>query len=238
MDLRQRVQHAILLLSFITLVLTGFALKYPDSWLGWIFSESVRRIAHRIAGVVLIASGLYHLFYLTYYREGRKLVRDIRPVRKDIFDLIDTLRYYLGRSPRKPQYARFNYGEKAEYWAVVWGTIIMGLTGLMMWFQVGVGRFLPRWFVDADTAIHLYEAVLATLAIVVWHFYSVIFDPDVYPVSWAFWDGRVSVEHFQEEHPLAWEEMQGSEAVAETQPASRPSEVEEAETVSHKGSPG
>ncbi|HYX69109.1 MAG TPA: cytochrome b/b6 domain-containing protein [Terriglobales bacterium] len=233
MDLRQRLQHAVLLLSFLTLVLTGFALKYPDSWLGWIFSESVRRIVHRIAGVVMIAGGLYHLFYLAYYREGRRLVRDIRPARKDIYDLLDTLRYYLGLSPRKPLYARFNYGEKAEYWAVVWGTIVMGLTGLMMWFQVSVGRFLARWFVDAATAIHFYEAVLATLAIVVWHFYSVIFDPDVYPVNWAFWDGRMSVEHYQEEHPLAWEETAQEERVGTSA-----AEPEEAEAVSHKGPPG
>jgi cytochrome b subunit of formate dehydrogenase len=77
-----------------------------------------------------------------------------------------------------------------EYWAVVWGTIIMGATGLMLWFAVHVTRFLPRWAVDVATTIPYYEAILACLAIIVWHFYHVIFDPEVYPLNWAFWDGR------------------------------------------------
>jgi cytochrome b subunit of formate dehydrogenase len=103
--------------------------------------------------------------------------------------------------------ARFGYPEKAEYWAVVWGTIIMGITGLMIWFKLGWFRVLPRWAIDVALAIHFYEAVLATLAIVVWHFYHVIFDPDVYPINWAFYDGQVSEELFREEHELAYEQM-------------------------------
>ena len=78
----------------------------------------------------------------------------------------------------------------------------MGLTGLMIWWKLDVTEFLPRWVVDVALTIHYYEAVLACLAIVGWHFYHVIFDPDVYPVNPACWDGRVS-EHWQhEEHPL------------------------------------
>jgi prepilin-type processing-associated H-X9-DG protein len=82
----------------------------------------------------------------------------------------------------------------------------MGLTGLMIWFKLGVFSILPRWSIDIALAIHFYEAVLATLAIIVWHFYQVIFDPDVYPVNFAFLDGRVSEEHYREEHELAYEE--------------------------------
>src|SRR6266498_994140 len=78
----------------------------------------------------------------------------------------------------------------------------MGLTGLMIWFKLAVFSFLPRWWIDIALAIHFYEAVLATLAIVVWHFYHVIFDPDVYPVNWACCDGKVSKHWQEEEHPL------------------------------------
>ena len=94
-----------------------------------------------------------------------------------------------------------------EYWAVVWGTIIMGVTGLMIWFKMDVTRFLPRWAVDVATTVHYYEAILACLAIVVWHFYHVIFDPDVYPMNWAAWNGKVSRHWHEEEHPL--EEVEG-----------------------------
>jgi hypothetical protein len=85
---------------------------------------------------------------------------------------------------------------------VVWGTIIMGVTGLILWFAVEVTRFLPRWAVDVATTIHYYEAILACLAILVWHFYHVFLDPEVYPMSWAWWDGRVNAEWYAHEHGL------------------------------------
>ena len=105
--------------------------------------------------------------------------------------------------------ARFNYAEKAEYWALVWGTALMGLTGIMIWAKVWVGDTLARWWVDVATAVHFYEAILATLAIVVWHFYQVFFDPDVYPMNWAWWDGKMPVEHYRHEHGLDVEAVAG-----------------------------
>jgi cytochrome b subunit of formate dehydrogenase len=202
LTLQQRIQHWALLSSFITLVITGFALAYPESWLGRAFGESVRRWGHRVAAIVLLATGLYHVYYLLAVKEGRRALKDLFPTLKDGFDIRDNLGYYLGLSSRRPAFARFNYAEKAEYWALVWGYIIMGLTGLMAWFKVGVGHWVPRWSVDVALAVHFYEAVLATLAIVVWHFYQVIFDPDVYPLNWAFWDGKMSEELYHEEHGL------------------------------------
>ncbi len=83
----------------------------------------------------------------------------------------------------------------------------MGLTGLMVWFKVEVFGFLPRWMIDVALSIHFYEAILATLAIVVWHFYNVIFDPDVYPLNWAVLDGKVSESFYKEEHELDYEQM-------------------------------
>lgn len=224
LTVNQRVQHWLLLTSFITLVLSGFALVYPDSWLTYLTgsSEALRRIIHRVAAVVMMVVGLYHLAYLALAHEGRQWVADMWPRLKDLQDVVQNVRHYLtGRTPR-PKIARFGYAEKAEYWAVVWGTLIMGLTGLLIWFKVGWFGFLPRWAVDIATAIHFYEAVLATLAIVVWHFYHVIFDPDVYPVNWAFIDGRVSVEFYQEEHALDYERRQQAEKEREEAERTRP----------------
>ena len=209
----QRLQHWLLLSSFILLVLSGFALQYPDSWLAWILgaNEPLRRAVHRIAAVVMLVAGIYHVGYLALTREGRDWVRDMWPRIKDLRDLIQNLGYYLGTKKARPRIARFGYPEKAEYWAVVWGTLIMGLTGLMIWFKLGFFSFLPRWTIDVALAIHFYEAVLATLAILVWHFYHVIFDPDVYPINWAFYDGRMSVELYREEHALAYEQNKENE---------------------------
>jgi len=204
MTVNQRWQHLVLLTSFIILVITGFALKFPNSWFAHTLGmgEHLRGIIHRIAGVVLIAAGVYHIFYLAAAREGQRLLRDIAPRPKDALDLWGTMRYYLGLSSEKPKFGRFNYAEKAEYWALVWGTALMGLTGIMIWAKVWVGDLLARWWVDVATAVHFYEAILATLAILVWHFYQVFFDPDVYPMNWAWWDGKMPVEHYRHEHEL------------------------------------
>lgn len=202
MEKTQRYQHLILLVSFIILVLTGFALKYPDSWFAamLLIQEGARSTIHRIAGAVLIGVSLFHVGYVIATRSGRKLFQDMMPTPKDALDIVGTLKYYIGLSHEKPQYARFHYGEKIEYLALVWGMLVMGVTGLALWFKVQVGHFLPRWTLDIATAIHYYEAILATLAIVVWHFYEVIFDPDVYPMNWAWYDGKMDVELYEEEH--------------------------------------
>jgi formate dehydrogenase gamma subunit len=204
MNCAQRWQHFILGLSFTVLAVSGFALKFPDSWIARLLgsNEPLRRWTHRIAGVVLLAVGAYHLVYLLVTQDGRKLVKDFFPGIKDVKDVLGAFRFLFGLSPNKPRFGRFGYAEKMEYWAVIWGTIIMGVTGLMLWLKLDVTRFLPRWALDVATTIHYYEAILACLAIIVWHFYHVIFDPDVYPVNWACWDGRVSEHWQQEEHPL------------------------------------
>jgi len=204
MTVNQRWQHLVLLSSFIVLVITGFALKFPETWFAHTLGmgENLRGIIHRVAGVVLIGAGIYHVFYLALAREGRRLLRDIAPVPKDAFDAWAAMRYYLGLSSQKPKFGRFSYSEKAEYWALVWGTALMSLTGVMIWAKVWVGDTLARWWVDVATAVHFYEAILATLAILVWHFYLVFFDPDVYPMNWAWWDGKMPVEQYRHEHEL------------------------------------
>lgn len=204
MTATQRWQHFILATSFIVLAVTGFALKFPDSWLAKILgsSEPLRRWSHRVAGIILLVIGLYHLVYLVATRDGRKLVADLLPIKKDAADVWQAVRYLAGFTGEKPKIGRFGYAEKMEYWAVVWGTIIMGVTGLAIWMKIDVTQFFPRWVVTVATTIHYYEAVLACLAIIVWHFYHVMFDPDIYPINTACLDGRVSEEFQAHEHPL------------------------------------
>ncbi len=221
MTTNQRWQHLILLSSFIILVITGFALRFPGSWFAELLGmgERLRSIVHRVAGVALIGAGIYHVFYLAVTREGRRLMRDLMPAPQDAFDAFGVMRYYLGLTARKPKLGRFTYGEKAEYWALVWGTALMGLTGIILWAKVWVGDLLARWWVDVATAVHFYEAILATLAIVVWHFYQVIFDPDVYPMNWAWWDGKMPVEQYRHEHELDSESPAGAEPPQEQKDA-------------------
>jgi cytochrome b subunit of formate dehydrogenase len=208
MTLNERIQHAAMFSSFILLVVTGFMLKFPDAW--WVipirqlsgrFFE-VRSITHRVAGVAMIAISLYHLFYVFFMKRGKQLGIDMLPRLKDAGDVWINLRYLTGLSKNKPLFDRFGYIEKAEYWALVWGVVVMAGTGIVLWFDnFFIGLFTKLGW-DISRTIHFYEACLATLAIVVWHFYFVIFSPNIYPMSTAWLTGKISEEEMAEEHPL------------------------------------
>ncbi len=208
MTLNERIQHAAMFSSFIVLVITGFMLKFPDAW--WVIpvrqmSEKVfevRSITHRIAGVVMVIASLYHLFYLIFTERGKGLLRDMLPNIQDVRDTVLQIKYYTGLSKTKPQFHRFCYIEKAEYWALVWGVVVMGATGLIMWFDNYFINILTKLGWDIARTIHYYEACLATLAIVVWHFYFVMFNPDVYPMNTAWFTGKLTEEEMANEHPL------------------------------------
>jgi formate dehydrogenase gamma subunit len=204
LSLNERVQHALLLASFITLVITGFMLKFPESFwaaplVRWEKDFPLRGLVHRIAGVVLIGAGFYHLLYLAFSREGRRDLRAMLPKAKDVRDAVQTVGYNLGYRREAPLYPKFNYAEKLEYWALVWGTVVMAVTGILLWGHNFVLEYFPKLVIDVATAIHFYEAILATLAIVIWHFYAVIFDPDVYPLKWTFVSGRAPEHEVREE---------------------------------------
>jgi formate dehydrogenase gamma subunit len=218
MTLSERIQHGALLGSFFTLVLTGFALKFPDAW--WVapirdvspFMFEIRGVMHRIAAVVMVVAGLYHLYYILGTPRGKQLLRDLIPVPQDIRDAINVLRYNLGISREKPQFGRFSYIEKSEYWALMWGTVVMAVTGVILWFDNTFLGILTKLWWDAAQTVHYYEAWLATLSIIVWHFYFVIFNPDSYPLNLAFWKGTLTEEEMEEEHPHELEEIRRREA--------------------------
>ncbi|MCX6617084.1 MAG: cytochrome b/b6 domain-containing protein, partial [Acidobacteria bacterium] len=192
MSLNERIQHLMLAISFIILVITGFALKFPESFwarpiVAWEGKWAVRAWIHRGAAVILISAAVYHLVYVLASRPGRRHWMQLVPLRRDVVEFFAAARQYLGGAPAR--LSAYNYIHKAEYWALVWGTIIMGATGAVLWFNDFSLRYLPRWVIDLSTIIHYYEAVLAGLAVLVWHGYSVIFDPAHYPMDWLWLDG-------------------------------------------------
>jgi cytochrome b subunit of formate dehydrogenase len=207
MNLNERVQHILLAVSFMLLVLTGFMLRFPNSW--WVshirdLSANAfiyRGLIHRICAVILVSVSLYHIFYVSFTKRGRQLIKDLLPKFSDLKDAIGIAKYNLGISNEKPKLDRFSYVEKAEYWALIWGTIIMTATGVIMWFDnTFIGLFTKLGF-DIARTIHFYEAWLAFLSIIVWHFYFVIFNPEIYPMNVAWFKGTISEEEMAEEHP-------------------------------------
>ena len=209
----ERLQHGLLVLSFVVLAYSGFALKFPDAWwavpFNWLGAgEASRRLVHRGAALLMVGIGLYHLGWLGLSRRGRSQWQAIRPNRQDVRDLGQMVRFYLGRAARGPAFARFSYGEKVEYWALLWGSVVMTLTGFTLWFNSLTLQMLPKWALDLATVVHYYEAWLATLAIVVWHFYWVIFNPQVYPMSLVWLHGYLSREAMAHDHPRELEERE------------------------------
>ena len=183
-----RIAHWLVIVSFPVLVITGFALKFPESpivhpLLLWEGRFALRGQCDRLAAVVLLASLGYHLTHLILNKKARHIMGHMVPRLRDLRDLQNMLSYNLGHSKTRPLFGEFNYVQKLEYWAFMWGTGVMAATGLVLWFNTLALRYFPNWVLDAATAIHYYEAILATLAILIWHMYAVIFDPDVYPMD-------------------------------------------------------
>lgn len=213
----ERIQHFALLISFTFLVITGFMLRFPDAW--WVRyirdlipnAFELRSLIHRISAVVMVSASLFHLYYIIFTERGRNLVRDLLPRVQDVKDAIGVFKYNFGISNEKPKFGRFSYIEKSEYWALVWGTAVMSITGIIMWFDnTFIGLFTKLGW-DIARTIHYFEAWLAFLAIVVWHIYFVIFNPDVYPMNIAWWKGTLTEEEMAEEHPLELEELKKRE---------------------------
>ena len=212
MNLWFRVAHWGIMASFPTLVVTGFALKYPDSWwakplLAWETHGGVRGGLHRTAAVVMLLATGYHFVHLALKKRDRSFIWAMIPTIKDARDMVDVFRYNLGLTKSEPKFAKFNYAEKMEYWAFLWGTVVMGLSGFLLWFNNFTLRHFAKWVTDAATAVHWYEALLATFSILIWHFYLVIFDPVVYPMDTAWLDGKISADHYRHTRPGYYREL-------------------------------
>jgi cytochrome b subunit of formate dehydrogenase/nitrate/TMAO reductase-like tetraheme cytochrome c subunit len=227
-------QHVLLITSFFVLVVTGFALRYPGAW--WVrglasvgFDEAIRSTAHRVAGVVLIVGSFWHVIWILLYRHGRKFIRDMAPGPRDVSELATNVGFHLGLTQKRARFARFGYAEKAEYWALVWGTALMAITGLVLWFPARAVDWFPAWIVAASQTVHFYEAWLATLAILVWHFFFVIFHPDAYPLSFTWMDGRMLEDTAEHHHPRWYAE---AKEAGEILSADRGPEKEESRTAS------
>lgn len=198
----ERLQHAVTAISFVVLVWTGFALKYPDqAWARPLLllegRYPVRSLIHRVAAAVFLMVSVTHLVSVIVNRKLREHWKEMLPNANDPREALANFAYNLGLGDSQPVRSAHSYVEKAEYWALIWGTIVMASSGILLWANNISMRLLPKSWLDVATSVHFYEAILAALAIVIWHFYSVIFDPDVYPLNTAFLTG---VSPKKEEH--------------------------------------
>jgi cytochrome b subunit of formate dehydrogenase len=211
-DIHQRLQHAILAVSFILLVLTGWPLHTygigASHVLVTLFGglEACGNV-HRAAAGGLVTACIYHLLYAAVLLKRRAMPPSMIPMPRDIQDFIGNLLFFLGLRRERPRFPRFSYFEKFDYWAVFWGVVIMVGSGLIRWFPETALKILPAWVYEIAYFAHADEALLAALAIFVWHFYNTHLRPAVFPMSWIFITGRLTLKELAEEHGAEYDEL-------------------------------
>jgi cytochrome b subunit of formate dehydrogenase len=212
-DISQRIEHIVFLLSFSVLGFTGLIQKFSTSPISdtLIFAlggiERVRTIHHFSAILMMIVSG-YHILALAYKVFVLRVRWNMLPIIEDVQHLFQDILYFLGLRKHRGYYGRYNYAEKVEYLAVVWGTLIMGLTGFMMWNPLSTTRILPGDFIPAAKAAHGAEAILAVLAIVIWHFYHV----HIKHFNKSMFNGKLTLTEMMHEHPAELAQLEAGQA--------------------------
>ncbi len=209
-----RLQHALMFISVIILIITGMPLKFPELGISKFIVIDVfgglenSTLIHRVGAVGLIIVGVWHLGYSVFSRFGRRDFFLMIPGPRDIKDFFHTIMFFVGRRSGVPKFGRFSFIEKFDYWAVYWGMVIMIGSGIIMWFK----EWFPKYLYDIGREAHSDEGLLATLAIVVWHFYNVHFNPDVFPMSWVWWHGQLTEDEMKHHHPLEYAEIVEAES--------------------------
>jgi cytochrome b subunit of formate dehydrogenase/mono/diheme cytochrome c family protein len=207
-----RIEHWVLTLSFGLLALTGLVQSFMDygfarqiiGFLGGI--ENVRLI-HHLSAIVMMLQTIYHLGTVGYRMLVERQRMTMLPGKDDVVNALQALRYNLGLAKSAAREGRYTFAEKLEYWAVIWGTVVMGATGFMLWNPIATTKILPGDFVPAAKAAHAKEALLAVLAILIWHFYHA----HLRHLNLSIFTGFLTREEVEEEHPLELERIRAGQ---------------------------
>jgi len=220
--LSDRVQHAVMAASFLVLALTGLPQRYIyrnnrylDDLIDLLGGLEAVRVVHRAAATVLMLVTVYHLLAVAHRLLVRRVSLSMLPRYQDVVDALGAVRYNLGLAAERPRTDRYTWEEKVEYWSLVWGTIVMIATGFMLWNPVATARFLPGQWIPAAQVVHGGEAVLAILAVLVWHFYSV----HLRHLNRAMLTGSMTEDEMADEHPLELERIKAGLAHPAPDPA-------------------
>ena len=207
--LNQRIQHIIFFVSFILLAYTGFPLKFPDEWWSRLMIASVggfdnRTLIHHYSGLVMIGVSIYHVIYHVIIEKPRF---DVLFNLKDVQDFKQQMLYFLRYTNEHPRFGRYTWKQKFEYFGAGFGAVVMGVTGLILWYPFEVMKYLPLAVVQISYLFHTWEAVLASLAVFIGHFYDEHFGK--FPnMSWI--TGNIPEEEIKHEHRAEYEDIMRS----------------------------
>ncbi len=228
--LNQRIEHIVLMVTFTALAVTGLAQRYYSAgWAEWVIMNlggiAYTRLVHRAFALLFVLSTVYHFSYVGYSLFVRHARASMVPTLKDFRDVVAVVRYSFGFTGAKPEFGRFDYRQKFEYWGLIFGSTVIIITGFFLAFPTVVTRVLPGQVIAASVEFHGYEATLAVLTIVVWHLYDVILKPGIFPADTSIFTGRISRKRMAEEHSLEYLELAGTQPKDEAAPvaAEKPS---------------
>ncbi len=228
-DRIDRVMHAFLMTTFIGCAITGLPPLFSDH--GWAAALArffggfeMSALIHRVCAGVMITVWSLHvvrLFYNAIRRTGFLAMvwgpDSMVPQPQDAFDLWNHLKWFVGKGPR-PQFDRWTYWEKFDYWAVFWGMAIIGGSGLVLWFPSQFAAFLPGWIFNVATVVHGEEALLAVGFIFTIHFFNGHLRPEKFPMDLVIFTGRVPEHELKDERPAEYRRLvsEGRLAAIET----------------------
>jgi cytochrome b subunit of formate dehydrogenase len=215
-----RALHALMIVSFMALAVTGMSLKFSyTSWAAFLSRGlggfETAGFIHRAAAVLMFGLFAAHLFDLNRKRQrdhGGSFVKMLLGPdsmllgKRDLQEFVGSIKWFVGVGPR-PRYGRWTYWEKFDYFAVFWGIFVIGATGLMLWFPVFFTRFLPGWLINVATIIHSDEALLATGFIFTVHFFNTHLRPEKFPMDTVVFTGRMPVAEFKRDKPAEYEAL-------------------------------
>ncbi|MBK8975337.1 MAG: cytochrome b/b6 domain-containing protein [Planctomycetes bacterium] len=230
----QRLEHLLGAVSFILLLLTGLPQKFWESdWATSLIATmggiDMVRNTHRIVGLVFAALCVLHVgIAILKILSGRSQASMV-PQKQDFRDALQNLQYYFGLRKRPPQFDRFDYKQKFEYWGMLVGSAVMIVSGFVLFFPTIFAAFLPGQLIPAAKMAHSYEAMMAFLTIVVWHLYGALFNPDCAPLDKSIFTGRISVARMKHEHALEWAREADRLEVVELQDAAEGASDRDAE---------
>ncbi|MGZ4149925.1 MAG: formate dehydrogenase subunit gamma [Actinomycetota bacterium] len=219
----QRATHALLALSVFGLVLTGMPLRYPNAlWAQPLFffwrSEAAAAAVHKFCAVLFFGSGAMHVVTIlgglfTRRIKLRQLFGpdSILPNPRDVRNINRHIKYLKGKGAR-PDYGRFAFWEKFDYLAEIWGLLVIGLSGLIMWFPARSATYLPGWIVNAALIFHGYEAILAMAFLFTVHCYTTHLRPEVVPVDPVIFTGEIPLYEVRERYPGWYRRLSASGA--------------------------
>lgn len=218
-DRSQVRQHQLLMISTGLLILTGLPLRYANTAVvkaiaPWLGGAEMAGAVHRVAAVGLLVVAIWHVVYLIGRRRRGQLSWSMAPARQDLVDIKETVQFLLGRRETEPQHDRYSVIEKFEYWAVLWGSAVMLLSGVVLWFPVRAAALVGGVGIELAKVVHGYEALLAALSIAIWHMYHAHLRYDVFPMNRMWLTGTLTEAEMRHHHPLELARLEAAEAAA------------------------